>query len=85
MIMATNTPEPRTDPLQILGDMEGDLFDLVGACDALYVFTNGHEGPVEEISGLRWLHGEIHVHAKALQDKYYRLSRTVKPILCSRQ
>ena len=77
--MTQNTNEPSTDPKEIMFDMEGEITDLVGAVDTLYGFTKRYEGPEEEASSINYLHGEIHVHTRAIKEQYYRLHEAMKP------
>ena len=72
-------PEPRTDPLQIVIGMEGDVYAWRDACDAWYVFSKGQEGPVEEINGLRFLAIEIQPHTEAVKTHFERLDKATEP------
>ena len=75
--MTTNTQEPSTDPQQILMGMEGDLYSLRDACDALCVFSKGHEGHREEAQGLRFLAIEIQARVEAVKREFERLDNAL--------
>ena len=59
--------EPSADPRQVIGAVGDDLVVLAETVQALYVFSKGHEGPIEETNGLYFLACEINGHVQSIQ------------------
>ncbi len=65
--MTTSTHEHTTDPRRALMNVGDEVVVLAEAVQALYVFSKGHEGPIEETNGLNFLTCSINGHVQSIQ------------------
>jgi len=65
--MTTSTHEPSTDHRRVLMNVGDEVVALAGAVQALYVFSKGFEGPIEETNGLNFLTCNINGHVQSIQ------------------
>ena len=73
--------EPSADPRQVIGAVGDGLAVLTETVQALYVFSKGYEGPIEETNGLHFLACEISSQLHSLTARIEHFEKGIGPNL----